>query len=104
MCLSLLAAVFAMPAFALAQASPGRVDFGQEPASEVAHQVADWVIDANNNRGLPFLIIDKMDAKAYVFHSDGRLRGAAPVLLGMMFSKMPRPPRQSLLLGPSTVF
>ncbi len=82
MCLSLLAAVFAMPAFALAQASPGRVDFGQEPASEVAHQVADWVIDANNNRGLPFLIIDKMDAKAYVFHSDGRLRGAAPVLLG----------------------
>jgi len=29
---------------------------------------------------------------------------AAPVLEGMMFSKMPRPPRQSLLLGPSTVF
>ena len=29
---------------------------------------------------------------------------AAPVLDGMMFSKMPRPPRQSLLLGPSTVF
>jgi hypothetical protein len=29
---------------------------------------------------------------------------AAPVLLGMMFSRMPRPPRQSLLLGPSTVF
>src|SRR6188768_2391130 len=29
---------------------------------------------------------------------------AAPVLEGMMFSRMPRPPRQSLLLGPSTVF
>ncbi len=29
---------------------------------------------------------------------------AAPVELGMMFSRMPRPPRQSLLLGPSTVF
>src|ERR1700709_2235488 len=29
---------------------------------------------------------------------------AAPVLDGMMFSRMPRPPRQSLLLGPSTVF
>ena len=29
---------------------------------------------------------------------------AAPVELGMMFSKMPRPPRQSLLEGPSTVF
>src|SRR3982751_6478074 len=29
---------------------------------------------------------------------------AAPVEEGMMFSRMPRPPRQSLLLGPSTVF
>ena len=29
---------------------------------------------------------------------------AAPVLEGMMFSKIPRPPRQSLLLGLSTVF
>src|SRR5690606_10488404 len=29
---------------------------------------------------------------------------AAPVLDGMMFSRIPRPPRQSLLDGPSTVF
>src|SRR4030067_1131685 len=29
---------------------------------------------------------------------------AAPVEDGMMFSRMPRPPRQSLLDGPSTVF
>src|SRR6185503_8037089 len=29
---------------------------------------------------------------------------AAPVDDGMMFSRMPRPPRQSLLDGPSTVF
>src|SRR4030065_227167 len=29
---------------------------------------------------------------------------AAPVEAGMMFSRMPRPPRQSLLDGPSTVF
>ena len=29
---------------------------------------------------------------------------AAPVLLGMMFSRMPRPPRQSFFEGPSTVF
>src|SRR5512133_386161 len=29
---------------------------------------------------------------------------AAPVLEGMMFSRMPRPPRQSLLDGLSTVF
>ena len=29
---------------------------------------------------------------------------AAPVEDGMMFSRMPRPPRQSFLDGPSTVF
>src|SRR5262245_32351818 len=29
---------------------------------------------------------------------------AAPVEEGMMFSRMPRPPRQSLFDGPSTVF
>ena len=29
---------------------------------------------------------------------------AAPVEDGMMFSRMPRPPRQSFLEGPSTVF
>ena len=29
---------------------------------------------------------------------------AAPVELGMMFSRMPRPPRQSFREGPSTVF
>src|SRR3954462_9345292 len=29
---------------------------------------------------------------------------AAPVDEGIMFSRMPRPPRQSLLDGPSTVF
>src|SRR5512139_4010703 len=29
---------------------------------------------------------------------------AAPVDDGMMFSRMPRPPRQSLFEGPSTVF
>jgi hypothetical protein len=32
---------------------------------------------------MPFVIVDKVDAKVFVFHSDGRLRGAAPALLGM---------------------
>jgi hypothetical protein len=31
---------------------------------------------------LPFAIIDKMDAKVFVFDAHGRLRGAAAVLLG----------------------
>lgn len=66
-----------------ALSSPVRkANFGQERASPDARHVADWVIDARDNRGLPFAIVDKVDAKVYVFHADGRLRGAAPVLLG----------------------
>lgn len=62
---------------------PRQVNFEKELASEAAHHVADWVVDANNNRGLPFVIVDKTQAKAFVFYADGRLRGAAPVLLGL---------------------
>jgi len=100
---ALLVALFgASPAFALDQAAPPatakpatagpsvvsaqrprHVNFEQEPASASARYVADWVVDANNNRGLPFVIVDKTEAKAFVFYADGRLRGAAPVLLGL---------------------
>ena len=59
------------------------VNFEGESVSADARQVADWVIDAGDNRSLPFLIVDKVNAKVFVFHADGRLRGAAPVLLGL---------------------
>ncbi len=62
---------------------PKRINFGLERASQDARQVADWVIDAGDNRNLPFVIVDKRDAKVFVFHADGRLRGAAPALLGL---------------------
>ncbi|GAC1319689.1 MAG: hypothetical protein NVS3B11_08460 [Collimonas sp.] len=32
---------------------------------------------------MPFVIIDKKDAKVFVFNADGRLRGAASALLGL---------------------
>ena len=45
--------------------------------------MADWVVDSGDNYGMPFAIVDKKDAKVFVFDADGRLRGAAPVLLGL---------------------
>ena len=62
---------------------PKRADFERERASRDARQTADWVLDSGDNRGLPFVIVDKTDAKVFVFGADGRLRGAAPALLGM---------------------
>ena len=60
-----------------------RANFKRESASQDARQVADWIADSGDNRGLPFVIIDKKEAKVFVFHADGLLRGAAPALLGL---------------------
>lgn len=62
---------------------PNRAGFGQEHRSLKAQRVADWVVDLRDNGSMPFVIVDKADAKVFVFHPDGRLRGAAPALLGL---------------------
>ncbi len=56
--------------------------FARELASMDAKHAADWVVESDNNAGLPFVILDKKEAKVFVFHADGKLRGAAPALIG----------------------
>jgi hypothetical protein len=58
-------------------------DFAAEPASADARHVADWVAASGDNQGLPFVIVDKKQARVYVFAPDARLIGAAPALLGL---------------------
>ena len=60
-----------------------RANLKQEAASQEARQMADWVVDSGDNKNMPFVILDKKEAKVYVFHAHGGLRGAAPVLLGI---------------------
>jgi hypothetical protein len=86
-CLGLLFASAAMQmAWAASPALPpapsDRADFQGESASPAARQLADWVVNSSNNRQLPFIILDKIDAKVFVFHANGQLRGAAPALIG----------------------
>ena len=57
-------------------------DFGSHEASADARFVADWAADSGDSRGLPYLILDKRDARLFVFAADGRLIDASPVLLG----------------------
>jgi hypothetical protein len=73
-------AVEAQPVMA---SPPRRANFGGEDKSPGARRVADWVLDLGDNRGLPFAIVDKTDAKVFVFCADGELLGAAPALLGL---------------------
>jgi len=57
-------------------------DFAQQPHSADAGRVADWVVQAGDSHGQPFAVIDKREARLYVFDEAGTLAGAAPVLLG----------------------
>lgn len=57
--------------------------FNLERASNAARKLADRVVDSNDNSNLPFVIVDKVEARVYVFFADGRLRGTAPALLGL---------------------
>lgn len=82
-CFTLLAAALSAFQPCASAAEPGRADFNDAAPSDEARQLADWVLDSNNNRRLPFLIVDKKAAMVFAFHADGLLRGAAPVLLGM---------------------
>ena len=58
-------------------------EFFGEPASDDVRYAAAWVLAAADNLGRPFVVVDKLDARVYVFESDGRLIGAAPALLGL---------------------
>jgi hypothetical protein len=60
-----------------------RANFKGQYKSWDTQHVADWVVDSGDNHGMPFVIVDKMDAKVFVFDADGQLRGAAPALLGL---------------------
>lgn len=62
---------------------PKRANFEQEPASPEARDIANWVVDSADNHRMPFAIVDKAQAKVFVFTADGRLRGAASALLGL---------------------
>lgn len=61
----------------------GRANFNGNAPSPAAKQVADWVVDSGDNHGLPFAIVDKVEAKIFVFWATGVLRGTGPVLLGL---------------------
>lgn len=60
-----------------------QADFGTQTPSAATRRVADWVLASDDAEARPFLILDKRQARLYVFDAGGRLRGASPVLLGL---------------------
>lgn len=62
---------------------PKRASFREVPAPNDVRQAADWVVNSADNRGLPFVIVEKKDAEVFVFDRLGQILGAAPALVGL---------------------
>lgn len=58
-------------------------DFVGARASDDVRYAAGWVLDGADNHGKPFVIVDKREARVYVFEAGGRLMGATQALLGL---------------------
>jgi hypothetical protein len=61
------------------------------PVSDAVVAIAAWAIRSRDHKGLPFAIVDKRAAQVFVFGADGKLRGAAPVLVGVTVGDVSTP-------------
>jgi hypothetical protein len=68
---------------ALKQARALRLaSFGDESPSPDARHVANWAVHSGDHKNMSIVIVDKKDARVYVFNPRGELLSAAPALLG----------------------
>ena len=52
-------------------------------ASVSTQDLTHWVMRSADHQGLPFVVVDKRDARVFVFSAGGRFLGSAPALLGL---------------------
>lgn len=57
-------------------------DTGTNAPSAQVREVVLWVTTTGDHKGKPFAIVDKKQARLYIFDADGRLAGASDALLG----------------------
>jgi hypothetical protein len=79
----LLLQAVSSPATAAFPATERRADFRGESSSEDVQHVADWAVHSGDAKRLPFIIVDKVNARAVAFDRTGKLVRSSPVLIGM---------------------
>lgn len=62
---------------------PAAVPVEAVPRSEAASRVIDWIAATGDNRALPYVVVDKMAARAFLFDAKGKYLANAPVLIGI---------------------
>lgn len=67
-----------------AQVRPSwRADLDHAHASAKVQVLTDWILQTRDHQGLPFVVVDKVNAQVFVFNPLGKLQGTAPALLGL---------------------
>jgi hypothetical protein len=54
-------------------------------------RMADWVISAQDNQGMPFVVVDKASATAVIYSPEGEALGATAALIGSAIGDDPTP-------------
>src|SRR4051794_14497015 len=49
----------------------GPAQFGKQAASRDVHALADWVVSSRDSGGRPFVVVDKRQARVFVFDAGG---------------------------------
>lgn len=70
------------PRVASERAHARLADFGSVVPTQEVRQLANWVTYAGDNQRQSFVILDKKDARVYLFDFVGRLKSNTPALLG----------------------
>ena len=70
-----------MVAAVVAQAAAPVADFASARPSPEARYVANWAVEGDA-AGMPFVVVDKKQARVYVFERGGKLVGTSAALLG----------------------
>lgn len=60
-----------------------KAEFAGLAASQDTRTAASWIAANADNQRLPFVIVDKKNARLFVFDANRRLLGSTPVLLGL---------------------
>ena len=70
------------PSLQSAPAAPSVPDYGDTEPSPAVRTLVDWIAASADHRRLPFAVLDKRNARVYVFDARARLLGTTMVLLG----------------------
>jgi hypothetical protein len=73
-----------IPALQAEPPSRALPDWEGEATSPDVRYMAQWVAKSGDNAGMPYVIIDKVNARVFVLDAGGHLKGTAPALLGMV--------------------